>query len=49
MDIINLEEYKKVLRDVGNTTDTFAILQMITVLEALVDKISELEERLNEQ
>ena len=48
MDIINLEEYKKVLRDVGNSTDTFAILQIITVLEVMVDKITELEEKLNE-
>ena len=45
MDIINLEEYKKILRDAGNATDTFAILQIITVLEVMIDRIEELEEK----
>lgn len=47
IDIINLEDYKKVLLDVGNSTDTFAILQIVTVLEAMIDEIEDLKEKIN--
>lgn len=44
-DITDLNEYRKILFDAGNATDTFAILQIIRVLEAMVDEIEELREK----